>query len=139
MHDSSPNKKPLSVMAFDYGTQRIGVAVGNSLTKSAQNLPVILNTSEEQRFAGITKMIAQWEPDAIVVGLPLYPDGAEHAMTQKARRFGQQMVVRYSKPVYFVDERYSSVVLEGEAQYHELLDSHAAALILEQFFREQKI
>ena len=139
MHDSSPSKKPLSVMAFDYGTRRIGVAVGNSLTKSAQNLPVILKTSEEQRFDGITKMIAQWEPDAIVVGLPLYPDGAEHAMTQKARRFGQQMVVRYSKPVYFVDERYSSVVLEGEAQYHESLDSHAAALILEQFFREQKI
>ena len=139
MHDSSPSKKPLSVMAFDYGTQRIGVAVGNSLTKSAQNLPVILNISEEQRFASITKIIAQWEPDAIVVGLPLYPDGAEHAMTQKARRFGQQTGGRYSKPVYFVDERYSSVVLEGEAQYHESLDSHAAALILEQFFREQKI
>ncbi len=124
-------------MAFDYGTKRIGVAVGNSLTKSAQNLPVILNTSEEQRFVGITKIIAQWEPDAIVVGLPLYPDGAEHAMTQKARRFGQEIGGRYSKPVYFVDERYSSVVLEGEAQYHESLDSHAAALILEQFFREQ--
>ena len=139
MHDSSPSKKPLSVMAFDYGTQRIGVAVGNSLTKSAQNLPVILNISEEQRFASIAKMIAQWEPDAIVVGLPLYPDGAEHAMTQKARRFGLQTGGRYSKPVYFVDERYSSVVLEGEAQYHESLDSHAAALILEQFFREQKI
>jgi putative Holliday junction resolvase len=137
MHDSSPSKKPLSVMAFDYGTKRIGVAVGNSLTKSAQNLPVILNTSEEQRFVGITKIIAQWEPDAIVVGLPLYPDGAEHAMTQKARRFGQEIGGRYSKPVYFVDERYSSVVLEGEAQYHESLDSHAAALILEQFFREQ--
>jgi putative Holliday junction resolvase len=102
-------------------------------------LPVILNTSEEQRFVGITKIIAQWEPDAIVVGLPLYPDGAEHAMTQKARRFGQEIGGRYSKPVYFVDERYSSVVLEGEAQYHESLDSHAAALILEQFFREQKI
>jgi len=139
MHDSSPIHKPLSVMAFDYGTKRIGVAVGNSLTKSAQNLPVILNAGEEQRFAAIAKIIANWAPDAIAVGLPLHPDGAEHAMTQKARRFGQQIGGRYSKPVYFVDERYSSVVLEGDFQYQESLDSHAAALILEQFFREQKI
>jgi putative Holliday junction resolvase len=139
MHDSSPIHKPLSVMAFDYGTKRIGVAVGNSLTKSAQNLPVILNADEEQRFSAIGKIIAKWAPDAIVIGLPLHPDGAEHAMTQKARRFGQQIGGRHSKPVYFVDERYSSVVLEGDVQYQESLDSHAAALILEQFFRELKI
>ena len=137
MHDSSPIHKPLSVMAFDYGTKRIGVAVGNSLTKSAQNLPIILNTNEEQRFAAITKIVTEWRPDVIVVGLPFYPDGAEHKMTQKARRFGQQMAGRFSKPVYFVDERYSSAVLEGDVQYHESLDSHTAALILEQFFREQ--
>ena len=137
MHDSSPIHKPLSVMAFDYGTKRIGVAVGNSLTKSAQNLPIVLNTNEEQRFAAIGKIIAKWAPDAIAVGLPLHPDGAEHAMTQKARRFGRQMAGRFSKPVYFVDERYSSAVLEGDVQYHESLDSHTAALILEQFFREQ--
>ena len=124
-------------MAFDYGTKRIGVAVGNSLTKSAQNLPVILNVNEEQRFATITKIVTEWRPDVIVVGLPFYPDGAEHKMTQKARRFGQQMAGRFSKPVYFVDERYSSAVLEGDVQYHESLDSHTAALILEQFFREQ--
>jgi putative Holliday junction resolvase len=137
MHDFTPDKKLFSIIAFDYGTKQIGVAVGNSLTKSAQHLPVILNTGEERRFATITKMIAQWQPDAIVVGLPLYPDGAEHKMTQKAKRFGQQIEGRYSKPVYFVDERYSSVVLEGDAQYQESLDSHAAALILEQFFRER--
>ena len=137
MHDSSPINKPLSVMAFDYGTKRIGVAVGNSLTKSAQNLPIVLNTNEGQRFTAIAKIITKWTPDAIVVGLPLHPDGAEHAMTQKARRFGQQMAGRFSKPVYFVDERYSSAVLEGDVQYHESLDSHTAALILEQFFREQ--
>ena len=137
MHDSFLINKPLSVMAFDYGTKRIGVAVGNSLTKSAQSLPIILNTNEEQRFAAITKIVTEWRPDVIVVGLPFYPDGAEHKMTQKARRFGQQMAGRFSKPVYFVDERYSSAVLEGDVQYHESLDSHTAALILEQFFREQ--
>ena len=136
MHDSSPIHKPLSVMAFDYGTKRIGVAVGNSLTKSAQNLPVILNAGEEQRFAAIAKIVTEWKPDMIVVGLPLYPDGAEHEMTQKARRFGQQMGGRYSRPVYYVDERYSSVLLEGDVQYQKSIDSHAAALILEQFFSE---
>ncbi len=137
MHDSSPINKPLSVMAFDYGTKRIGVAFGNSLTKSAQNLPIVLNINEGQRFAAIGKIITKWAPDAIAVGLPLHPDGGEHAMTQKARRFGQQMAGRFSKPVYFVDERYSSVVLEGDVQYQESLDSHSAAIILEQFFREQ--
>ena len=105
MHDFSPNQKLLSVIAFDYGTKRIGVAVGNSLTKLAQNLPVILNNGEEKKFAAITTIIAEWQPDAIVVGLPLYPDGTEHKMTQKAKRFGQQIEGRYSKSVYFVDER----------------------------------
>ena len=139
MHEPLNINNLITVLAFDYGTKRIGVAVGNSLTKSSEVLNQINNSSEEFRFKSVEQLILQWNPSVVVVGLPLHPDGAEHAMTQKARRFGQQMVGRYSKPVYFVDERYSSVVLEGEAQYHESLDSHAAALILEQFFREQKI
>lgn len=137
MHDFSSNQKLLSVIAFDYGTKRIGVAVGNSLTKSAQNLPVILNNGEEQKFAAITTIITEWQPDAIVVGLPLHPDGTEHKMTQKAKRFGQQIEGRYSKSVYFVDERYSSVLLEDDPQYQSSLDSYSAVLILEQFFRER--
>jgi len=139
MHELSNLNNPITALAFDYGTQRIGVAIGNSLTKSAEALNQINNSSEETRFKAVEQLILQWNPSIIVVGLPLYPDGAEHKMTQKAKRFGQQIEGRYSKSVYFVDERYSSVVLEGEAQYHESLDSHAAALILEQFFREQKI
>ena len=139
MHELSNLNNPITALAFDYGTQRIGVAIGNSLTKSAEALNKINNSSEETRFKAVEQLILQWNPSVVVVGLPLHPDGAEHAMTQKARRFGQQMVGRYSKPVYFVDERYSSVVLEGDVQYQESLDSHAAALILEQFFRELKI
>ncbi len=139
MHELSNLNNPITALAFDYGTQRIGVAIGNSLTKSAEALNKINNSSEETRFKAVEQLILQWNPSIIVVGLPLYPDGAEHKMTQKAKRFGQQIEGRYSKSVYFVDERYSSVVLEGEAQYRESLDSHAAALILEQFFREQKI
>ena len=139
MHEPLNIDNLITVLAFDYGTKRIGVAVGNSLTKSSEALNQINNSSEEFRFKSVEQLILQCNPSVVVVGLPLHPDGAEHAMTQKARRFGQQMVGRYSKPVYFVDERYSSVVLEGDFQYQESLDSHAAALILEQFFREQKI
>ena len=139
MHEPLNINNLITVLAFDYGTKRIGVAVGNSLTKSSEALNQINNSSEEFRFKSVEQLILQWNPSVVVVGLPLHPDGAEHAMTQKARRFGQQMVGRYSKPVYFVDERYSSVVLEGDVQYQESLDSHAAALILEQFFRERKI
>lgn len=137
MYDSTSTGKPLSVLAFDYGTQRIGVAVGNSITRAAEALPVISNTSEAHCFGKIGKLIGEWEPDAIVVGLPLHPDGAEHEMTQRARRFGQQIEGQHSKPVTFVDERYSSVILERDQQYQGSLDSHSAALILEQFFRER--
>ena len=139
MHEPLNINNLITVLAFDYGTKRIGVAVGNSLTKSSEALNQINNSSEEFRFKSVEQLILQWNPSVVVVGLPLHPDGAEHAMTQKAQRFGQQIGGRYSKPVYFVDERYSSVVLEGDVQYQESLDSHAAALILEQFFRERKI
>ena len=139
MHEPPNINNPITAMAFDYGTKRIGVAVGNSLTKSAEALNQINNSSEEFRFKAVEQFILQWNPSVIVVGLPFHPDGAEHAMTQKARRFGQQIGGRYSKPVFFVDERYSSAVLESDTQYQESLDSHAAALILEQFFRERKI
>ena len=137
MHEPLNINNLITVLAFDYGTKRIGVAVGNSLTKSSEALNQINNSSEEFRFKSVEQLILQWNPSVVVVGLPLHPDGAEHAMTQKARRFGQQIGGRHSKPVYFVDERYSSVVLEGDVQYQESLDSHAAALILEQFFRDQ--
>jgi len=139
MHEPLNINNLITVLAFDYGTKRIGVAVGNSLTKSSEALNQINNSSEEFRFKSVEQLILQWNPSVVVVGLPLHPDGAEHVMTQKARRFGQQIGGRHSKPVYFVDERYSSVVLEGDVQYLESLDSHAAALILEQFFREQNI
>jgi len=139
MHDPLNINNLITVLAFDYGTKRIGVAVGNSLTKSSEALNQINNSSEEFRFKAVEQFILHWNPSVIVVGLPFHPDGDEHAMTQKARRFGQQIGGRYSKPVFFVDERYSSAVLESDTQYQESLDSHAAALILEQFFRERKI
>lgn len=137
MHETFNVNHSITVLAFDYGTKRIGVAVGNSLTKLAEALNVIKNTSEEVRFKAVEKLILQWNPSVVVVGLPFHPDGAEHDMTKRARRFGQQIEGRFSRSVFFVDERYSSAILDGVRQYQDHLDSHAAALILEQFFLEQ--
>lgn len=137
MHETSNINDPITALAFDYGTRRIGVAVGNSLTKSAEALNVINNTSEELRFKAVEKLILQWNPSVIVVGLPFHPDGAEHEMTYRAKRFGQQIKGRFSRPVYFVDERYSSAILKGDRQHQDRLDSNSAALILEQFFLQK--
>jgi putative Holliday junction resolvase len=125
------------VLGFDYGTKRIGVAVGNSLTKSAQALEVITNTNSEQAWQQIAQLIQEWQPNFLVVGLPLHPDGAEHAMTAKAKRFGRQLEGRFTKSVHYVDERYSSVLLEQDPQYQGAIDSHSAAMLVEQFLREQ--
>ncbi len=125
------------VLGFDYGAKRIGVAVGNSLTGSAQALDAIQNNNSELTYQAIQDLIQEWQPSCLVVGLPFYPDGAEHAMTKQSQKFGQQLAKRFTTPLYFVDERYSSVLLEKDTQYKGALDSHAAGLLLEQFFRER--
>ena len=88
--------KPMTVLAFDYGTRRIGLAVGNSITALGQALPVITAKKDGSHFTQIAARIAEWAPDHLVVGLPCHPDGAEHAMTVKARRFGQQLQGRFA-------------------------------------------
>ena len=125
------------VLGFDYGTKRIGVAVGNSLTGSAQALDAIQNTNPNQMHQKIQDLINEWQPSCLVVGLPLHPDGAEHTMTKRSRSFGQQLAKQFGKSIHFIDERYSSVLLEPDSQYQGALDSHAAGLLLEQFFRER--
>ncbi len=125
----------LIVLGFDFGTKRIGVAVGNSLTKSAQALEVISNTNSEQTWQQIAQLIQEWQPNFLIVGLPLQPDGAEHTMTAKAKRFGRQLEGRFTKNVHYVDERYSSVLLEQDPQYQGAIDSQSAAMLVEQFFR----
>ncbi|OYY55452.1 MAG: Holliday junction resolvase RuvX, partial [Polynucleobacter sp. 24-46-87] len=101
-------RKDLTVMAFDYGTRRIGVAIGNTLSKSGQALKTIEESSEDIRFRAIELLIKEWQPNQLVVGLPCHPDGAEHEMSAKARRFGNQLHGRFGVPVDWVDERYSS-------------------------------
>ncbi len=116
-----------TILAFDFGEKRIGVAVGNAITKTAEPLKVIQEKKQDTRFAVIEKLITEWQPQLLVVGLPTHPDGAEHEMTQKSKRFGNQLKGRFQKEVIWVDERYTSVSVENGN------DALAAQLILQQY------
>ena len=122
-----------SPLAFDYGLRRVGVASGSRLTGHARPLTT-LKAEGKAIYPLIEPLLAEWQPDALVVGVPRHPDGAEHAMTAAARKFAASLRGRFHKPVFEVDERYTSV--EAEAAGARDLDAAAAALILEQFFRE---
>lgn len=128
--------KPITVMAFDYGTRRVGVAVGNSVTGTGQALKTIAAPNSDSLFKEVENLLKEWQPERLVVGKPLHPDGAEHEMTLKAVRFGNQLQGRFQLEVEWVDERYTSAVLEGDAQMQDNLDAHSAALLLEQYFSE---
>ena len=123
---------PCSYLAFDYGTRRVGVAVGNSLLRRAQPLKT-LALQGEARFAAIGALVHEWRPDALVVGVPFHPDGAEHDNTLRARRFGRQLHGRFRLPVNEVDERWTTTeaLADGAAD----VDAASAALILDQFLR----
>ena len=127
----------LTVMAFDFGTRRIGVAVGNTLTQVGQPLKTIAEASGDASFKVIDGLLREWQPNRLVVGLPCHPDGTEHEMTAKARRFGNQLHGSFGLPVDWVDERYSSAVLESDPDMRDNLDAQSAALILEQYFLEK--
>ena len=127
----------LTVMAFDFGTRRIGVAVGNTLTCLGQPIKTIAESSSDAAFKVIEGLLKEWQPNCLVVGLPCHSDGTEHAMSAKARRFGNQLHGRFQLPVEWVDERYTSAVLEGDLDMRDNLDAESAALILEQYFLEK--
>jgi putative Holliday junction resolvase len=129
--------KELTVMAFDFGTKRIGVAVGNTVTQAGQPIKTIAEVSDDARFKVIAGLLKEWQPNRLVVGMPCHPDGAEHEMSAKARRFGNQLHGRFQLPVDWVDERYTSAVLEGNSEMRDNLDAESAALILEQYFLEK--
>lgn len=129
--------KASTLMAFDYGTRRVGVAIGNTMTKAGQALKIIAAPSSDALFREIENLLEEWQPDRLVVGRPVHPDGSPHEMTAKAVRFGNQLHGRFHLPVNWVDERYTSVILEGDPQMHDNLDAQSAALILEQYFAEQ--
>ena len=123
----------LSFLAFDFGTRRVGVAAGNTLSRSARPLRTVV-VGAAPPFETIGKLVAEWQPDALVVGVPFHPDGAAHENTGRARRFARQLRERFHLPVHEVDERYSTT--EARASGARDLDAAAAAIILEQFLRD---
>ncbi|NDD13386.1 MAG: Holliday junction resolvase RuvX [Betaproteobacteria bacterium] len=120
-------------MAFDFGTQRTGVAVGNRLMRTATPQATI-QAAGDQRFNQIAVRLKEWQPDALVVGLPFHPDGAEHENTRRARRFARQLHGRFGLPVFEVDERYSTT--EALSSGAKDVDAASACIILEQFLRD---
>ncbi len=120
------------VLGFDFGIKRIGIAMGNTLTGQAQPLAVVKAIDNAARFAQIGALIAEWTPTRLIVGEPFHPDGAEHEMTLRCRRFANQLHGRYNLPVELVDERYSSAVIQ--AKRGDVIDAKAAAIILQQYF-----
>ena len=129
---SAPVAKALSYLAFDFGSLRVGVASGNTVTRTAQPLRSIAATGTA-RFDAIGKIVKEWQPDALVVGVPFHPDGASHENTERARRFARQLHGRFHLTVHEVDERYTTT--EALAVGATDLDAASAAIILEQFLR----
>ena len=117
-------------LAFDFGTRRIGVAIGNSLTREARALTAIDAADSEPRWSALGALIEKWQPAQLVVGIPRHPDGAAHEMTARCERFARQLEGRYRLPIARVDERYSSAVVERADD----VDAAAAAIILQQWF-----
>jgi putative Holliday junction resolvase len=130
-----------AVLAFDFGLKRIGVAVGDLETRLAHPLETIAEEANAPRFERIAGLIGEWRPAALVVGLPLTLEGEEHEMTQRCRRFANQLHGRYGLPVSLVDERLTSVSAEGRLseagvygkQRKAVLDSLAAQEILQDY------
>jgi len=129
---ASVMQRPGSYLAFDPGQRRVGVATGNTLLGTARPLRT-LALEGDARFKAIESLIREWQPDALVVGVPFHPDGAAHENTHRARKFARQLHGRFRLPVHEVDERYSTTeaLSDGAAD----ADGAAAAIILEQFLR----
>ena len=119
-------------LAFDFGLKRTGVATGNRLTRTATPQPTILATAATRLLAAAER-VKEWEPDALVVGVPFHPDGAAHDNTARAQKFARQLRAQIALPVFEVDERYSTT--EAIASGAKDADAASACIILEQFLR----
>ena len=120
-------------IAFDFGARRTGVAVGNRMLRTATAQPTIRAEGADARLGEAEARVREWQPDAVVVGVPFHPDGASHDNTARAKKFARQLRGRLKLPVYEVDERYSTT--EALSQGAGDPDAGAACVILEQFLR----
>jgi putative Holliday junction resolvase len=136
-----------SVLGFDFGERRIGVAVGDRLLGIAHPLCTIDTEVTAERFSRIEQLIGEWKPETLVVGLPTHADGTEHKMTQLARRFANRLNGRFSLPVVLVDERHTSLLAESllhESGLHgrkqkPVLDQVAAQAILQAWLEDPQL
>ena len=140
--------RPQIVLAFDFGLRRIGVACGDTLSRSASAVEAVPAGANGPRWEAIASLMRDWQPDMAVVGLPYNVDGSDSDMTHAARGFAAELARRYSLEVALVDERYSS--LEAEARLKSAresglrrrrvaksdVDAAAASVILERWFTE---
>lgn len=132
-------------MGFDFGTVRIGVAIGETMTGLAHPLTMIPSEPVARRFEQIGALLAEWQPHQIVVGLPTALDGTEYEMTQRCRRFGNQLHGRFNLPVAWVDERLSSAEAEQRLQQagqsgrdsKAHVDAVAAQILLQQWLDQR--
>src|SRR3990170_4698859 len=133
-----------TVLAFDFGTKRIGVAVGDFETRLAHPLAAIAAVENRARFAAIGQLVAEWRPVLLVVGLPAHADGAEHPVGRLARRFAQRLHGRFGIRTALVDERLTSHAAEGRLReagaarrkIRQSLDAVAAQIILQTYFAQ---
>lgn len=131
-----------TVLAFDFGEKRIGVAVGETMLKTAHAYTTISSEITEVRFTAIKKLIDEWQPSLLIVGLPTYLDGTEHTLTQLAKKFAQRLEGRFNLPVMMMDERLSSVEASQQLsnaginarEQKSIIDAVAAQVILQSYF-----
>lgn len=134
-----------TILAFDFGANKIGVAVGNTETGTASPLALVCAASGAARLEKIEALVREWNPGKLIVGLPVTLEGAENEMTRRARRFARQLAARFRLPVDFADERLTSVVAEerlregarGGQKYKDLVHAAAAQIILQSYLDEQ--
>lgn len=133
-----------TLLAFDFGTRRIGIAVGNTLLRRASPLSTIDDERTETRFAAIAALLDEWQPSALVVGLPSNDDGTPHELTALCRRFANRLKGRFKLPTILLDERYTSIAASAQLdeegihgmKQKSLIDQYAAQQILQAYFDE---
>ena len=138
------NDPDATVLAFDFGTRRIGVAVGNTLIRVAHPLATLERNPAGGHWTAIGGLVDEWRPARLVVGLPVHADGTEHPMTARARSFAAELLRRFALPVVFADERHSSEVARdtlarigrGGRADRPLRDRVAAQIVLQAWFDE---
>lgn len=140
-----PERGQRSLMAFDFGLRRIGVAMGQEMIGTGQPLAMILADNGTPDWAQIEKLLVEWQPDLVLVGLPLNMDGSENDMCGRARKFGKRLHGRFHVPIEMVDERLTSYEAKGQVMAaggsrdygRHGVDDRAAVLILETWCRLQ--